>query len=113
MINDAISWADVESKVRAYLNGDITSQDLDCWVLFMDEHEQPFTEGPLTKAADALGAILLMCCEMTLSGQLRTEEMFREDLESMLADRPMDAFWGPVMNHLVDQYTEQCQGMTA
>lgn len=99
----------LESKIRAYLHGDLDLYDFDDWVDDQD-HE---TERPRMEADEMFGYVSLMLCEVFLSGQLRTIEMLRTDLEAMLKREPITAFWGPTMDRLVAEYTEQCQGVSA
>lgn len=102
-----VTIEEIRQQVQAYLNGRL---DLNSFVDWIGEYEREAvgqwslehpSESEITFPRDSpedwLSRIELMDSEMRCSGSFRTEEMFRADLNSLLAGEPMTAFvfdWG-------------------
>lgn len=112
-----VTIEEIRQQVQAYLNGRL---DLNSFVDWIGEYEREAVGQwslehpgeseivfPRDSPEDWLCHIELMDSEMCCSGSFRTEEMFRADLKSLLAGKPMVAFaldWG--------KYTAWCDQRT-
>lgn len=86
----------VRDAAQKYLSGEWDFDEINDWC------DSVTQRGDDVESVRMASQISLMTCEVTLSGQLRTEQEFRDDVVSLMVGRDLTAFYPFLDKRLAD-----------